>query len=179
MSEFLDEKDKKILELESRRKLYELTQLYAGCHFREIERKSNMSAATVKYHLSYLSKHGLIKETKDNNTIRYFPREFVSEHTQLMCLLRQKNVRDILLFILFNPQCNHEQIVTAIKLSPSTVSWHLRKLETGNIIGFVKDGRKTCFSLLIDPEQIVKLFITYQQSFLDELVDRIIQMWDV
>ena len=75
-SDFLDDNEKKVLELDSRRKIYEAVRKFAGSHFREIERKSNLPAGTVKYHLSYLAKNGLIKEEKENNNLRYFPRSF-------------------------------------------------------------------------------------------------------
>ncbi len=176
-ADFLDESEKKVLELESRRKIYEVVRKFAGCHFREIERKSDLPAGTTKYHLSYLAKHGLIKEEKDENNIRYFPKEFRSDNQKLLGLLRQKKVREIILFILANPDCNHEHIVKAVHISPSTVSWHLKKLEESHIVGFVKEGRKTSYNILVGKEEIIKLLITYQESFLDSIVDRVIEMW--
>ncbi len=71
-SDFRNEKEKKVLELEARRKIYEVVKKFTGCHFREIERKSNLPTGTVKYHLSCLVKCGLIKEEKDENNVRYF-----------------------------------------------------------------------------------------------------------
>ena len=177
-SDFLDDNEKKVLELDSRRKIYEAVRKFAGSHFREIERKSKLPTGTVKYHLSYLAKNGLIKEEKDGNNIRYFPKEFKPENKKLLGLLRQKPIRDILLFILTHSDCNHEQIVGAVKLSPSTISWHLRKLEENNVIGVVKKGRKTFYNILIDNDKIIKLLTTYQDSFLDSIVDRAIEMWE-
>jgi len=100
------------------------------------------------------------------------------ENKKLLGLLRQKPIRDILLFILTHSDCNHEQIVGAVKLSPSTISWHLRKLEENNVIGVVKKGRKTFYNILIDNDKIIKLLTTYQDSFLDSIVDRAIEMWE-
>ena len=177
--EFLDEKDKKILELASRRKIYHLIKKFAGCHFRELERISKLSTGTVKYHLDYLTKYGLINPVKDKNNLRYFPRDFNFENKKLMSLLRQKSVREILLFILIHNNCNHEQIVNYVRLSPSTVSWHLKKLEESNIIGFIRKGRKTYYNILINKEEIINLLITYQESFFDSLVDRVVEMWEM
>ena len=82
--DFLDEKEKKILELKSRMKIYGVVKKFAGCHFREIERKSNLLTGTVKYHLSYLTKYSLIKEEKDGGNTRYFPKDFKSENKKLL-----------------------------------------------------------------------------------------------
>ncbi len=178
MVSYLDEKEKKILELETRRKIYEVVNKFAGCHFREIERKSGLPTGTVKYHLSYLAKHGLIKEDKSENNILYFPKAFKTENKKLLGLLRQNKVREIILFILTNPNCNHETIVQVVNLSPSTVSWHLKKLEDDGVIGFTKKGRKNFYNILIDKNEIVNLLITYKESFLDTLVERVIEMWE-
>jgi predicted transcriptional regulator len=175
--DFPNENEKKVLELDTRRKIFEVVNKFAGSHFKEIERKSNLPSGTVKYHLAYLTKRGLISETKDGSNIRYFPRQFKSENKKLLSLLRQKTIRNILLFVLTHSDCNHEQIVNAVKLSPSTVTWHLKKMEENNIIKSVKNGRKTFYTIIIDKEEIINLLITYQDSFLDSLVDRVIEMW--
>lgn len=176
-TEFLDESEKKVLELESRRNIYEIVKKYAGSHFREIERRTGLSTGTVKYHLTYLAKSGLIEEQKDGNNIRYFPKYFDTKNKDILSLLRQKSVRDIILFILTNNNCNHETIVKAVNVSPSTVSWHLKKLQDSNVVGYVKKGRKTYYNILIDKDEIIKLLITYQESFFDSMVDRIVEMF--
>lgn len=177
-ADFLDDNEKKVLELDTRRKIYEIVKKFAGIHFREIERKSGLPTGTVKYHLSYLVKTKLIKEEKDGNNIRYFPKTFNPKNSILLGFLRQKTIRKILLFILEHNNCNHEQIVKEVGVSASTVSWHLKKLEQNNIVGFITKGRKTFYNLLVDKEEIIKLLVTYQESFLDAVVDRVIDMWD-
>ena len=177
--EFLDERDKKILELNARRKIYNIIKKFAGCHFREMERISRLPTGTVKYHLDYLTKHGLVIQIKEGNNLRYFPRDFNFENKKLMSLLRQKSVREILLLVLIHNNCNHQQIANYVKLSPSTVSWHLKKLKEYGIIGFTREGKSAHFTILSNKEEIINLLITYQESFLDSLVDRVIEMWDM
>jgi predicted transcriptional regulator len=178
MSEFLDENEKKVLELDIRRNIYGIVKKFAGCHFREIERKSGLSTGSVKYHLSYLAKHHLVKEEKDGSYVRYFPREFKTENRKLLGFLRQKTIRNILLHILTNKDCSHEQIVDAVKVAPSTASWHLKKLEESNIVSSVKKGRIKSYTILPDRDEIISLLITYQESFLDAMVDRVVEMWE-
>ena len=177
-SDYLDSSERKMLELHARRKIYETVQKSAGCHFREIERRSGLSAGSVRYHLGYLSKHGLLKEEKQQGNIRYFPRSFVSEHTKLLSILRQKSMRDILLFILMHDPCSHEQIARAVSLAPSTVSWHVKKMSEHRIIRERKEGRKTMCTLSVKKEDIMNLLITYKESFVDTLVNNIVEMWE-
>lgn len=174
----LSESEKQVLELATRKKIFEVVRKFAGCHFREIGRKSGLPTGTVKYHLAYLAKHELVREERDKNNVRYFPKEFTLGSQKLLSLLRKGKVREIILFILQNPGCNHNQIVSAVHVSPSTVSWHLRTLEESGVVGSRKEGRKTFYRLVINEEEIISLLTTYQQSFLDELVDRVIEMWE-
>lgn len=176
---YLDEKEKRTLELDARRKLYLTVRDFAGSHYREIERKSNLPTGTVRYHLSFLVRHGLVREERDENNVRYFPREFKPENEKLLGLLRQKRVRDIILFILAHPRCNHDQIVKAVNAAPSTVSWHLKKLKENSIVGFIRKGRRTFYNALIDLGEVVELLVAYQDTFFDSFVDRFIEILGV
>lgn len=177
-SQILGKEEEKILQLEVRRKVYEIVKKNAGCHFREIERRSGLSTGSVQYHLTFLAKHDLIKEEKGNNAVRYFPLDIAAQNRKMLSLLRQKSIRHILVFILLHNTCHHEQIVEAVNLSPSTVSWHVKKLEREGIIASKREGRKTEYTILSNKEEITKLLITYQQSFFDSLIDNVIEMWE-
>ena len=171
-------KNKGILQLKTRKKIYETVKRFAGCHFKEIVRKSNLSNGSASYHLHYLIKHNLIKQEKKDNSVFYFPIDFKSENSKLLSLLRQKSMRNIILFILTNSNCGHSQIAAFTKLSPSTVTWHLNKLEEEKIIVSKRIGRSKNYNLLVSNEEVINLLITYKESFFDSLVDNILKTWD-
>jgi len=137
-----------------------------------------LAVGSVQHHIRFLVRRGLIIEAKEGKNLVYFPREFKSENRVLLSLLRQDSIRKILLCILMNP-CNHEQIVKFVNLSPSTVSYHIKKLQNHNIITVKKQGRKTFYQVSCDKQELVNLLITYQESFVDQLVDRVIEMWSM
>ncbi len=172
-------KKEKILELENRRKIYEIVRQFSGCHFREIERKSRISHGTLKYHLNFLIKHQLIIGEKENNHLRYFPKNFQPENIKLLSLLRQKSIRKIILFLVINENSSHNSITRFVILSPSTISWHLNKLVKAGILISEKSGRKAKYKLVADKDEIIKLLVAYKESFLDSLVDRVVEMWDI
>ena len=176
---YMSDQDKKILELDTRKKLYSIIKKYAGSHFRAIQRKSGLAVGSVQHHIRFLVRRGLIIEAKEGKNLVYFPREFKSENRVLLSFLRQDSIRKILLCILMNPKCNHEEIVKFVNLSPSTVSYHIKKLQETNIITTQKQGRKTFYQLSCDKQELVNLLITYQESFVDQLVDRVIEMWSL
>ena len=166
---------KNILELPIRRKIYGIVNKYAGCHFREIERKSRLSTGLVKYHLDYLTKHDIIRQEKIGNNVRYFTKDLSDEEKKILSLLRTKNYRGIIICLISNGKSSHKKISDFIGLSPSTVSWHLKRLAKEGVINSSEKG----YVLQIEKNKIIKLLITYRESFLDSLVDRTIEMWDV
>jgi len=179
MSADIFEHDKKILELDTRKKIFLIIREFAGSHFREIQRKSELAVGSARHHIHSLVKSGLVREVKRGKNLIYFPREFKSDDTVLLGLLRQESIRKILLYILVHDNCNHEQIVKSVNLSPSTVTWHLHKLQLNNIIKAKKQGRKTFYQVSYDKNAIINLLVAYQESFVDKLVDRVIEMWSL
>jgi len=167
-----------VLELESRRKIYQVVMQHAGGHMREIQRASGMSLGTVSYHLSYLGKHNLIKEEKDGNYVRYYPSTIDIRDEKLLSLLRQRSVRTILLFILTHEGCSHQEISAGVNLSPSTTTWHLKKLIDNGIVVSDKKIKGKAYSLCISKERIMSLLITYRESFLDNLVDGLLDLME-
>lgn len=165
-----------VLELESRKKIYEVVRHHAGCHMREIQRAADLSFGMVSYHLSYLVKHSLIKEEKDGNYVRYYPVTIDIKDEKLLALLRQRSVRNILLFILMHEGCSHQEISVGVNLSPSTTTWHLKKLIDNGIVVSDKKVKGKAYSLGVPKERIVNLLITYRESFLDTLVDGLLDL---
>jgi predicted transcriptional regulator len=143
---------------------------------REIQRASGMSFGLVSYHLSYLAKYNLIREARDGNHVRYYPITFDINDERLLALLRQRSVRIILLFILTHEGCSHQEICREMNLSPSTVTWHLNKLIDDGIVISDKKSSHKVYSLAIPKERIIKLLITYRESFLDNLVEGLITL---
>lgn len=166
------------MNLESRRKIYDVVHDNAGSHLREIQRVAGMSFGLVSYHISYLLKHNLIREEKDGHYIRYFPADANSNDEKLLSLLRQRSVRTILLFIVTHEGCNHQEISSSVHLSPSTTTWHLKKLLERNIITANKKDKCKIYHLNIPKEEIVDLLREYRASFFDSLVDGLIDLWE-
>jgi predicted transcriptional regulator len=167
-----------ILDLKSRRKIYDLVKQYAGCHMREIQRTSGMSFGTVSYHLSYLQKHHLIKEERDGIHLRYYPLTTDIYDERILALLRQRSVRNILLSIMAHEGCSHQDIVSSIHLSPSTTTWHLKKLLDSDIIRSERRGKYNAYLFNVPKESIMNLLITFRESFLDSLVDSFLELWE-
>ena len=166
---------KNTLDLPIRRKIYRIVKRYAGCHFREIERKSGLSTGLVKYHLDYLTRYDIIRQEKIGNNVRYFTKNLSEEEKKILSLLRTKSYRGIIICLVSNGESSHKKISDFTGLSPSTVSWHIKKLLREGVINSSERG----YVLQIEKSRIMKLLIAYRESFLDSLVDRAIEMWEI
>jgi predicted transcriptional regulator len=167
-----------VLELETRRRLYEVIAASPGLHFRELERRLDLAYGTLQYHLEFLIKHGLIVQETVGDYARFFPSGFKSiRERELLSLLRQKTVRHVLLSLLENPSLRNRDLVARLKLSASTISWHLGKLvSSGAVVQESRDG-ETVYRVS-EPEAVIRLLVTYKTSFVDKIVDRFIELWE-
>ncbi|MBS3144792.1 transcriptional regulator [Candidatus Woesearchaeota archaeon] len=178
MSGLSPSKDSEILQLESRRKIYDLVKEFSGCNFHELERRTSIAPTTLQYHLHYLTKHGLITLQKDGNKIRYFIQHLQPEDKRLLVFLRQQNIRHLLLFILTHKTCRQKDLVEFLQLSPSTISLYLSRLIASKVLQTVTKGKELSYQLAIVEDDLVTLLITYKASFFDQLVDQTIEMWN-
>jgi|SRR3989344_2991428 len=169
--------EKEMFKLESRRKVYNLVKKFSGCNFHELERKSNIPLGTIKYHLDYLAKHKVIEIQRDGNKLRYFPTEITSNNKKLLVLLRQRTIRNILLYSINHKECQQKEIIDFTQLAHSTVSWYLARLVKDNILSLTSKPTGLYYSLLVNKSEILSLLITYKESFFDNLVDQTIEMW--
>jgi predicted transcriptional regulator len=170
-------KEKNILKVTTRKRIYDVIKKYAGIHPREIERITGLATGSVHHHIHYLKKYDLIKEEKVGNNLRYFPNEINQGNKKLLSLLRQKNLRKILLFILNKKTCTQKDIIIFMNRSPSTISWYMKRLVQERMLSSKKQGKEIVYKIMVDHHTIMNLLITYQESFLDKLVDQTIEMW--
>lgn len=166
------------LQLEARKKIYECIVASPGLHFREIQRRLGMATGSLDYHLHRLHRSSLIRTEKDRKYLRYYPltKNWDEEEKAILSLLRQKNLRHILVYLLEKKRGTPRNMALQLGISTSTLSWYLKNLSQQGVIDYAKKGRQR-FYRVSDPEKIVKYLIVHKASFFDELVDRFIETW--
>ena len=174
-----DEQLSEALALGARNKIYRAINKNPGLHFRELQRRTKIATGSLQYHIDFLLKRHLIKSEKTGKFVRYYSTRGPQLGTDqvTMGLLRQPSLRKIILFLLTKKRANNEKIAVAVGLSPSTVSWHMVKLVQGNIVEKRRVGRKTFFYIK-EADNISALLSNYKKSFLDEMVDSFVDIWD-
>lgn len=169
-----------LLDLESRRKIYECISGSPGIHFREIQRRTGMATGSVDYHLHFLHRHGLVRTEKSGRFLRYYPANvaYSGEDKELLSLLRQERIRKILIHLMENRKSNARKISDELGVSPSNLSWYLKMLLEKKLVVQKRKGRFRFYSVS-DEKRIIKYLVAYKASFFDKAVDRFIESWEL
>ncbi|UCH72064.1 MAG: hypothetical protein JSW62_00505, partial [Thermoplasmatales archaeon] len=90
-----------ILELETRREIYNFILKYPGLHLRKLCGEMNTPKTTMKYHLNYLKKHSFVIEKVEGRYTRYYVTNNISNiDKKLINIIRQRAPREIILYLL-------------------------------------------------------------------------------
>jgi DNA-binding transcriptional ArsR family regulator len=63
-----------------------------------------------------------------------------------------------------------------VGVTPATISWHLSNLVEEGVVEPVEEGRTTLYEVA-NEDLTVQLLVRYRESFVDRVVDRIIDFW--
>jgi len=165
-----------VLELETRRKIYDLVAKNPGLHLSKIAELLKMRISLVEYHLIFLVKNQIVVAAKESGYLRFYVKGKVgTEDKRILALLRQDAPLRIMLFLLKNVNSQHKEILRDINVAPSTLSYHLKKLVKYGLIAVHSYGEERGYSV-INRELIVKLLIQYKpynliESFNDIWID--------
>lgn len=127
--------EKNILKLEKRRKIYDFIDKYPGLNVREISRKLNIPLTSLTYHLKYLKKLDLIKESREGKYKKIFiSYKMGAEDKKILSLLRNENSSKILFYLFLFLSCSQIEISRELNIPPPTVSYYLKKMVDMEII---------------------------------------------
>lgn len=163
-----------VLEYETRKRVFDLVRASPGLHLREIERRSGLPLSTLRHHLSYLERHGLVEPERDRNFQRYFASDLAEADRPVIAALRQVALRRVLLYLLSRAGgAPYQDLLGDLALPASTLAVHLAELARRGLIERRSLGRESRYEV-VDAERIVRALHVYRPSFLDALVDHLL-----
>lgn len=169
--------EERLLDLETRRLLYRYVEQNPGMHLRGVQRALDMPLGTVEYHLHQMEKAGLLVSRDDGRFKAFFVKEGLDRRDKdVLYYVRQENPRRIMIHLLENPGASHAQVVKALPVGASTVSFHLSKLVKAQLVREERQGRSKSF-FVVDEQRVAGVLVRYRKSFLDDLVDRFASSW--
>lgn len=170
-----DEED--VLELETRKEIFEYTRANPGVHFSKAKRDLDMETGLLQHHLRTLEDYDVLTSEDHQGKRRLFVAEELDEAERaILSSLRYETTRHILLFLLEENAARNQAIAEELGVSPATVSWHVPRLVENGIVSEVTDGRTTRYTVT-DEELTMQLLVRYRESFVDRAVDRVLDFW--
>lgn len=87
--------------METRQKIYDFIEKNPGLHLRELSRKIDISFGSLRYHLDYLKKQGLVVSKVNCKYTRYYATQKVcKKDIEMFNLLRQEIPQKLILLLL-------------------------------------------------------------------------------
>ena len=162
-----------------RRRILSLVNQYPGLHLRELQRRAQTSAMLVEYHLNVLERLGLVTSQEEGGYRRFFPARDAKvplgrTEKQWLGLLRQPVPLGIALFLIENPGAAHKDIADVVPVTKSTLTYHLKNMESAGLVVREPLGVGREFRLQ-DAEKVLALLRAYQPT--PDLVAAYGDMW--
>lgn len=173
-----------LLELDTRRRLFEFLERFPGLHLRELERQLELDVRTLRHHLDFLERHDAVTVVREEGYVRYFPRAWEegyfrerigASEKRLLALLRQRVPLQIVLLLVDEGEMDTDALREATDLAASTLSYHLTKLRKAGLVTYRREGHRR-FYRLGDPEGVVQLLVRYRPT--TDLIDEFVDLWD-
>lgn len=166
-----------LLELGTRRKIYDHLQLAPGLHLRQIQRDLQIPMGTLEYHLHQMEKAGLVVVREDGRFKAFFTNDGLDRRDRdFLYYLRQEMPRRIALEVVDWPNISFQELGGRLPIGPSTLSFHLKKLKFGGLVEEHRDGNRKTYTCT-DPPRVRMLIVRYRPTFIDDVVDRFAAAW--
>ncbi|WAI00987.1 winged helix-turn-helix transcriptional regulator [Methanogenium organophilum] len=132
---------KNILENERRTKIYQEIQKNPGIIATEMETVTGIKRSSLRHHLEILEREGLVISQKITKQRHYFENHhtYSPEYQLARSLLNGETTRDIFSYITAHPGCTQKDLSAYAKVSGPTISWHIDKLRSGNLVTIEKE----------------------------------------
>ena len=157
-----------VLELEIRKKIYNLIKENPGLHANKIAKLLSISGQLADYHLAYLERNEMIVAVKEGGFRRYYVKGTTGFNEQKrISILQHETPLKIVLFLLQYPSSTHKEILEQIEVAKSTLTYHLTKLIKHDIVSVtVQENEKTYE--VVNEKKIIELLTEYKLDFQTE-----------
>lgn len=126
---------KNVLDLKSRRCLYQFISENPGLNLRELSRRTNIPTTTLVHHLKHLRKNSLITISSDRRFKRYYVTTDIGRREkEILSVLRQETPRNILLYLGFYVTASQLELSNSLQMNSASIAPHLKRLKELGII---------------------------------------------
>lgn len=132
-----------------RAEVYDYITIYPGTSFSIIGEKLEINRGTLHYHLYILLREGRIREWKEGGSTTYFENngKYSMDDMRILSRLHSGTAGEICRFIARRRGATRTEIAGWVGIAPSSVSWHMSRLNNSGVVVSEKEGGKTIYCL--------------------------------
>lgn len=158
----------------TKEQVLEYIRNHPGAHLRQIQRELDISMGAIQYHLYSLEKDKTILARRRGLYKRFYPcLMFAEQQQEILDILSQETERDIVLFLIENPNATQKELSEYAKISPGTINWHMKRLVASGIVKPEHKGQYVKYKMQGEIGEILKLVQNYHPRIWDSWVDRL------
>ena len=149
---------KTVLEHELRNGIHEYILGNPGVCFTDIEKGLSVNRGTLDYHLKVLRREHRIAVLNKNGRSFYFENSgrYTQDEMEMLSAMQNDTGFAICEFLLESPGASRTEIVSLIKTTSSTLSWHMKKLIDSGVVSTTKNGRIISYHLSVPAKRIIQ-----------------------
>ena len=133
-----------------------------------------MAMGVVQYHLYRLEKEGEIVSRRRGLYKRFYPiLVFGDRELEIMNVLAQETERDLLLFLMQNPNATQKELSGYARVSPSSINWHMQRLSKSRLIETKHEGANVRYLIKANPAEMLALLKSYHPAIWEKWADRL------
>ena len=152
---------------------------HPGAHLRKIRRELNLAMGVIQYHLYALEKERKIISRRRGFYKRFYPTlVFGDRELEIMDVLGQETERDLLLFLMQNPNASQKELSGYARVSPSSINWHMQRLTKARLIETTREGANVKYLVKVNRVEILTLLKNYHPAIWERWADRLADILD-
>lgn len=160
-------------DLSTKGQVFEYIRNHPGSHLRQIKREVDLSMGVIQYHLNTLERERKILSRRRGLYKRFYPNLVFGEHQQeILDVLSLETERDLLLYLIKNPNVTQKQVSEYSKISAGTINWHMKRLQQSGLVSIKRDGQYVRYNVEANSDEVMKLLRSYHPSIWETWADR-------
>jgi DNA-binding MarR family transcriptional regulator len=154
--------------------IFAFIKTHPGAHFRQIKRELNLAMGVVQYHLYKLEREKRVASRRRGLYKRFYPNlTFGDSQLEILDVLSQETERDLLLFLIQNPDATQTELSEYGNISPASINWHMRRLTSSGLIEVRRDGTSVRYLVKGSHHDILELLQSYHPMVWEKWADRL------
>lgn len=145
-----------------RARIYNTIRNNPGIHLHGIAQRTGIGIGTARYHLRMLLRTHKVTLDRDAGSIHFFENSgtYTGREQQILKHLRSPTARKLIHAILENPTASRRDLAAEAGISGSSVTWHIKRLESGGIVTSARAGRTVAYTI---PPEILQKICEYEK----------------